>query len=108
MQGSQYPAQMHRTVMPEVQKMLQSHGRLRDCSITIDIREDEVLVQTSTGLEKHFSFAACGLAQIPDLIRRSVLSTLTAKQVQLEIAKYTPGASSTVEQNDARCTIRIG
>ncbi len=109
MQGSQYPAQIYRTVMPEVQKMLQSHGRARSSyDIVIDIRVDEVLVQTSTGLEKHFSFASCGLAQISDLVKRTVLSTLTAKQIQLEVAKYAPGTPVKVDQNDTRCTVHIG
>lgn len=109
MQSSQYPVQIGAHVMPEVQKMLQSHRNLRGrLEVRISVTIDEIAVRTNTGMEKHFSFASFSLANLHDDYDRIALATMTARQVQLEVAKAMPGMRSSVTQVDSDSFVTIG
>ena len=101
MQSSQYPVLIRQSIMPEVQKMLRSHRVMpASLSITAQVEPDHVTIRTSTGLERQFSFSACGLAALNGFMKQIVLATLTARQIELEVAKYAPGVNTRVDQND--------
>ena len=101
MQSSQYPSQIGRTMMPEVQKMIRAHRVIdRGLKLRIRVEGDEIVFSTSTGMERKISFSSCGLSVISDFYQKCALATLTARQAQLEFAKAAPGVTTGVEQND--------